>query len=113
MKLGHRVVGAEVDWKRFKYMVFDAPTHKSTYEERYGLLGEPKPRNTMAYVLAVDRLANHAGPYIQVAPRVVCKGMEHFESHFQDILDAGGEGVILRDPQAPFTEGRCSGYLKH
>lgn len=50
---------------------------------------------------------------IEVAPKVICTSTEHFETHFQDILDGGGEGVILRDPKAPFVEGRSGGYLKH
>jgi len=39
--------------------------------------------------------------------------MEHLERRFQEILDIGGEGVILRDPQAPWQTGRSQGYLKH
>jgi len=29
------------------------------------------------------------------------------------IVDKGGEGVILRDPNSPFEQGRLRGYLKH
>lgn len=32
---------------------------------------------------------------------------------FQDILDKGGEGVILRDPASPNEPGRSPGFLKH
>ena len=39
--------------------------------------------------------------------------MQHLESVFQDIIDEGGEGIILRDPKAPYQPGRCPGYLKH
>jgi len=39
--------------------------------------------------------------------------MNHFERYFQDIIDKGGEGIILRDPRAPFQPGRSPGYLKH
>jgi len=28
-----------VDWTKFKYMVFDVPNHKGTYEERFRILG--------------------------------------------------------------------------
>ena len=50
---------------------------------------------------------------MQVAPKVVCKGVQHLEEHYQDIIDKGGEGVILRDPIAPYHSGRCPGFLKH
>ena len=39
--------------------------------------------------------------------------MAHLEAYLQDIMDQGGEGIILRDPSAPFVAGRCPGYLKH
>ena len=39
--------------------------------------------------------------------------MPHLEEFFQDIIDKGGEGIILRDPAAPFQRGRAPGYLKH
>jgi len=28
-----------IDWKKFKYMVFDAPKFEGTYEERYNYMG--------------------------------------------------------------------------
>jgi ATP-dependent DNA ligase len=31
----------------------------------------------------------------------------------QDIIDMGGEGIILRDPLSPHQPGRSSGFLKH
>jgi len=39
--------------------------------------------------------------------------MTHLEAFFQDIIDKGGEGIILRDPKAPMIAGRSAGYLKH
>jgi len=51
--------------------------------------------------------------YILIAPYEVCKDTSHLEKMFQDIMDNGGEGVILRDPKSPHQPGRSSGYLKH
>jgi ATP-dependent DNA ligase len=31
----------------------------------------------------------------------------------QDIIDEGGEGIILRDPFSPYQSGRSVGFLKH
>ena len=39
--------------------------------------------------------------------------MSHLEKFFQDIIDQGGEGVILRDPKVVPQPGRSSAYLKH
>jgi len=50
---------------------------------------------------------------MEVANPEVCKDMPHLEKYFQDIVDRGGEGLILRDPQSPLQAGRSPGYLKH
>lgn len=39
--------------------------------------------------------------------------MIHLEAEFQSILDKGGEGIILRDPNETYTPGRSPGFLKH
>ena len=51
--------------------------------------------------------------FIQVAPYQVCEGTDHLEKIFQDIMDQGGEGIILRDPSTSFEVGRSRGFLKH
>jgi len=61
----------------------------------------------------VDRFKKNSCKYIEVAPKQVCKGIQHLEEFFQDVMDKGGEGVILRDPQSILAPGRSAGYLKH
>ena len=48
-----------------------------------------------------------------MAPKEECKDFQQFEVFFQDVIDKGGEGIILRDPRALYHPGRASGYLKH
>jgi len=50
---------------------------------------------------------------LELAPYVECSGANHLDTYFQDIIDKGGEGVILRDPVSPNQPGRSNGYLKH
>ncbi len=58
-------------------------------------------------------MKKHPCKYIGIAEKVVCQGNEHLESFFQDVIDKGGEGIILRDPQAILQPGRSPSYLKH
>lgn len=51
--------------------------------------------------------------WVAVAPYIKCEGTAQLEQVFQDIVDTGGEGIILRDPLSPATKGRSAGYLKH
>jgi len=41
MKLAQKAEMKDIDWTQFKYMAFDLPVHKGTYEERYRALGIP------------------------------------------------------------------------
>src|SRR4051812_16916685 len=58
-------------------------------------------------------MKDNPSPYVEVAQREVCRDADHLEAFFQDVIDMGGEGVILRDPLAPLQEGRSPGFLKH
>ena len=40
MKIAQRVPHTEIDWSKFKYMVFDVLNIPGTYEERYQYLGK-------------------------------------------------------------------------
>lgn len=61
----------------------------------------------------MDYFAEKAHKFIEVAPREECKDTQHFEALFQKTIDVGGEGIILRDPKAPYEAGRSRGFLKH
>jgi hypothetical protein len=39
MKLVHRIDPALIDWRKFRYEVFDAPTYPGVYRDRYSFLG--------------------------------------------------------------------------
>lgn len=117
LKLSGRADESTIDWGKFRYMVYDIPTHKGTYQERYALLGIvslrtlcDKPTPSFVTENLVD---SKPWKYIRLAPAEVCRDERHLEAFFQDILDRGGEGIILRDPYEPLYPGRAPGYLKH
>ena len=109
-------------------MVFDIPADVGTYEVRYHTLGTSyifyfllKATYFLTislFVLVIfaileERFAQSPCKYIEVAPREVCTGMTHLEKVFQDIMDGGGEGIIIRNPSSPYEPGRSKGFLKH
>jgi len=40
MKIANRVDFSLIDWKHFRYVVFDLPKHQGAYQERYNELGK-------------------------------------------------------------------------
>ena len=118
LKISHRTDSAFIDWSAFKYMVFDAPNHSGTYAERYSYLGNYYFSISILFsfftnflLIVVNNLAKNR--FIEIAEKRECKGIEDLEKFFQDIIDKGGEGVILRDPSALLQPGRSASYLKH
>ena len=61
----------------------------------------------------MKQLQGRTGKYIEIAEKEICIDTNHLEAVFQDIIDKGGEGIILRDPKAHFQIGRSPGFLKH
>lgn len=103
-------------------MVFDQPNHPGTYQQRFNSIGTPSLNllllldlvaDCLYAIISVDHMKEHECKYIGIAEKVVCQGNEHLESFFQDVIDKGGEGIILRDPQALLQPGRTTSYLKH
>jgi len=120
MKISHRMDHDKIDWSSFRYMVFDTPSSKGSYSERYSYLCTTIFFHSLFFLLLInlvlpkgDALKGKNHRYVSVAPYEVCKDTAHVEKSFQDIMDQGGEGVILRDPSSPYQAGRSSGFLKH
>jgi len=83
-------------WENLKFVVFDAPKHSGNYEERLRFLKEVIP----------------ASNNVMLVPVTKCKSKDHLMKFLHDILSAGGEGIVLRDPKALYTTGRSSSCLK-
>ena len=105
-------------------MVYDAPKHNGVYSTRYNYMGKYLPSGVPSsnlplpfplFYLSANHLTgkNLIGRYLEIAPKQICHDITHLDKFFQDVLDRGGEGVILRDPESPYQPGRSGGYLKH
>lgn len=115
IRLVNKLDVSDLDWSRFRYVVFDEPNRAGTYAERYSHIGMPlsfSPILNNSH-LAAQCLSRRTSKYIELAPYEQCRDSKHLEQFFQDILDKGGEGIILRDPTVLYQPGRSPGYLKH
>jgi DNA ligase-1 len=107
---------ALIDWKKFKFEVFDVPTYPDLYQHRYSFLGMFDV-NVLSHIFlifpTVETLGDKPHPFIEVVKKEVCKNKNHMEEFLQNVVDMGGEGIILRDPLASNESGRSKGFLKH
>lgn len=88
----------ETAWKRVRYMIFDAPQARGGFEDRLMFARQWFDRHPNAYVTIVDH--------------ELCRDAEHLQQKLTDIEAKGGEGLILRRPQSPYTVGRSRDILK-
>ena len=62
--------------------------------------------------LAVAEAATRFASWTIIAPQHVCKSREHLQSMMSTVQALQGEGVMLRDPDAPYASGRSHTLLK-
>lgn len=90
--------GKEIDWKNFKFVIFDAPHFNGTFEDRIDY---------------VHSLISADHPYISIIPLEKCRGMHHLDETLDRILKNGGEGVMLRKPGSAYESGRSGCLVKY
>lgn len=84
-------------WKQLRYVVFDAPAHGGTFEERAAFCKQ----------LLGDDL-----PYARWHDHVVCEGFDHLRDELARVEALGGEGLMLRRAGSTYEPGRSSSLLK-
>ena len=89
-------VPVDAQWRHIRYMVFDAPEAAGGFEER---------------LVAATHAVERSGVAQAVAHRP-CAGRSDLSEQFRAVVDAGGEGVMLRRPGSPYDPRRTDALLK-
>lgn len=89
---------AEGDWKKVSYLVFDAPQIEGGFEKRLDA--------------ARRWFDEHPNRFAEVVGQEICRNNEHLHARLKEIVALGGEGVMLRRADSPYTVGRSGDLLK-
>jgi len=89
-----KVRAYESDWRGVKYLVFDVITNE-ILESRFGIL---KKLNLPAHV--------------QIVKQYRCQNRCHLSEFEDSIIDMGGEGIMLREPESFYEHKRSKSMLK-
>ena len=89
---------AGTDWEKVHYFVFDAPGTEGGFEKRLDFVRR--------WFLV------HPNLYAEVLEHQICESEEHLRKELKEIESLGGEGVMLRSPDSPYTVGRSYDLLK-
>ncbi len=84
-------------WKRVRFMVFDAPQAKGTFEQRVEFLQATLPAKN---------------EFVKPVPQERCTGTAHLLAERDRVVGLGGEGLMLRKPESEYAAGRSPTLLK-
>ncbi len=87
-----------VEWKQVKYVVFDAPQARGTFEKRIEWLTTVAP--------------TWKSQFLQLHTHEECEGLEDLVAELERVLKLGGEGLMLRKPGSKYEFNRSSTLLK-
>lgn len=86
------------DWKNLTYNIFEVPNQQGGLLKRLNVLK--------------NYLAKHPNAYIKIIPQVTCKDKSHLQKFYHEIIEQGGEGVVLRNGDASYIAKRTKEALK-
>lgn len=86
------------EWRSIRYVVFDAPAAAEPFEQRV--------QRCRAH------FAQYPAFYAEVLPQEPCRGAEHLRAELDKVVQLGGEGLMLRQPESSYVAGRSATLLK-
>jgi len=85
-------------WHKVRLAIFDAPDIQGSFLERF------KQLNTW--------FEQHPSPYAYIIDQIPIRSTTQLDAELERIVALGGEGLIVRDPQASYQTGRSHSILK-
>jgi DNA ligase 1 len=85
-------------WKRMHYMLFDLPGHPGPFEARL-----------VALKIVVEGIHQ---PWVQMIPQAPAHSAADIKRRMNQVVKAGGEGLMLHKGDAPYRSGRSDDLLK-
>jgi DNA ligase-1 len=82
-------------WKQVRFLIFDAPAHGGTFEDRVKML---------------QAMAAH--PHAGIHAHQRCENVAHLKEELARVEALGGEGLMLRQPASKYVVGRSATLLK-
>ena len=113
MGVVRKKVPIDEEWLNVTFQVYDMPEHPGTFVERIKELKKIIELTTEKWKL---KRKNYAYPIntldcpVKFVKQTIIKNDEQLNSIYQEIIQGGGEGVMLKDPNSAY-EGKRSKYL--
>jgi DNA ligase 1 len=91
-------VPVDAEWRRLKYMIFELPDAAGSFADR---------------ALKIQEIVNAANwPQLQAVTQYRVADRKALKRKLDEVVKAGGEGLMLHLAEAPYTTGRSDVLLK-
>lgn len=106
--------GGRGSYERTVSVVLRQTPHDGWLQLRFAVFDVPEAPGGFATRIEAARtwFAAHPTPYAFVIPQLPIRDRTHLQQELQRIEGLGGEGLIVRQPDAPYTAGRSPQILK-
>lgn len=94
-------VPVDEEWRKITYSVFDVPSESGTFEQRL---------ERLISVFRKEKIK--ATKHLRTCYQTKVESASHLDKFAEDLVSKGAEGVIIRDPSAPYEERRTKRLLK-
>jgi len=84
-------------WRQIKFVVFDAPRVNDPFERRLEFIAD---------------VLSGKSEFVTPLPHYRCTGHEHLHRELANVIQLGGEGIMLRQPGSRYESGRSNTLLK-
>lgn len=93
-----KIKPVDAEWQKVNYMVFELPAGSGDFKDR---------------ALALDSIVNTAAwPQLQAIEQTAIANRATLQAKLDDVVQGGGEGLMLHLASAPVTTGRSDALLK-
>lgn len=92
------IVKSGKNWEKLTYNIFEVPNANGNFSTRL---------NKIENYLKINQTE-----YIRVIEQIECKNLRHLERVFNNLISKGAEGVMVKNPNAEYQNGRSDNLLK-
>ena len=85
-------------WKRVSYQIFEVPNQQGDFLKRLGVLE--------------SHLSSTSAPYLHIIRQDRISSSKEVQNFLKKIIEQGGEGIVLREPNVKYHAGRSNQALK-
>ena len=103
------------EWYNIKFYVFDLPDSMEPFKMRYQKLVEiveTLQTNWTNYQNQNSEFTNISCPVV-LCEHTLVESIDDMKCFYKSVLDGGGEGIMLNDPDAMYEGKRSNGLLKY